>query len=116
MERIRIQRLEKELLKFINNIVTYTLRDKNLEWVSISAVKLTNDISHAKIYFTFLGEKSPQNVLDTLTKSSGFIKKEIAAAKFLRQIPELIFLHDDLENNARNIDKIFAKIHAEKEK
>jgi len=116
MVRIRIQRLEKELLKFINNIVTYKLRDKNLEWVSISAVKLSNDISHAKIYFTFLGEKSPQNILETLTKSSGFIKKEIAAAKFLRQIPELIFLPDDLEKNAQNLDKIFAKIHAEKEK
>ena len=116
MVRIRIQRLEKELLKFINNIVIYKLRDNNLEWVSISAVKLSNDISHATIYFTFLGEKSPQNVLETLTKSSGFIKKELAAAKFLRQIPELIFLPDDLEKNARHLDNIFAKIHAEKEK
>lgn len=116
MVRIRIQRLEKELLKFINNVVTYKLRDKNLEWVSISAVKLSNDISLAKIYFTFLGEKSPQQVQDTLNKSSGFIKKELAAAKFLRQIPELIFLPDDLEKNARHLDKIFAKIHAEKDK
>ena len=113
MPSIRIQRMEKELLKLFNNVINYKLRDKNLQWVSISEVKLSKDLSHARIYFTFLNKGSKKKIEQVLTKSSGFFKKEIASSKLLRVIPELSFFYDDLEENARHLEDIFAKIHAE---
>ncbi len=114
MPNIRIQRMEKELLKLFNNVLNHKLRDKNLQWITISEIKLSKDISHARVYFTFLNKGSKEKIKKVLTKSSGFFKKEIASSKLLRVIPELTFFYDELEENARHLDDIFKKIHAEK--
>jgi len=114
MSKIRIQRLEKELLKLMNNVLSFKIRDKNLTWVTITNIRLSNDMSHAKIYFSFLGENSKEEVLQSLQKSAGFFKNEIAKAKMMRTIPEIVFFYDELQENARKLDKILEKINSEK--
>jgi len=113
MPNIRIQRMEKELLKLISNTLHYKLRDNRLHFVTITAVTLSNDMSYTKIYFTNINKINHSKMEKILTKSSGFIKKEIAASKMLRIIPELHFIYDSTEENAHHLDDIFQKIHSE---
>lgn len=113
MARIRIKRLESELFKLISTTINFKLCDKNLTMVTITGVRLSNDLSYLRIFFSHFDETKTKNVLRSLKKSGGFIKNEIAKAKFMRKIPELIFEYDKLEENARDLDKIFAKIQAE---
>lgn len=114
MARIRVQRLEKELLRLISNTVNYKLRDSRLSLITITAVRLTNDFSLAKIYFTRMDNENHEVTQQALTRSSGFIKREIAAAKLMRAIPELRFLYDEMDEQARKLDSIFDTIHAER--
>jgi len=114
MARIRIKRLESELYKLISMTINYKLRDKNLAMVTVTGVKLTNDLSYLTIYFSHFDETDSEAVLRSLQKSSGFLKNEIAKAKFMRKIPDIIFEYDKLEENARDLDKIFAKIKSER--
>ena len=113
MARIRIQRLESELFKLISSVVNFKMRDRNLRMINISAVKLSNDMSHARIYFTSLDDAHHEKILQAFTKSKGFIKREIAAAKFMRTVPDLQFFYDETEENARHLDDLFAKIKSE---
>jgi len=113
MTRIRIQRLESELFKLISNVVNFKMRDKKLRMINISAVKLSNDMSHAKIFFTSLDDTHTDKILQAFRNSKGFLKKEIAAAKFMRSVPELHFFYDETEENARHLDDLFARIKAE---
>jgi ribosome-binding factor A len=110
---VHIQRLEKELLKLISSVINNELRDKKLEWVSITSVSLTNDLSYLNVYYSHLEKTSTKNVQKALEKSSGYIKREIANKKMMRKIPEINFHYDSIEENARNLDKIFEKIHSE---
>ena len=114
MARIRIQRLESELFKLISNVLTFKVRDKDLQMVNLSAVKLSNDFSYAKVFFSSLDKNIPK-VMAALERSKGFIKREIAAANFMRIVPELIFEFDELEEKARKMDEIFQKIHQEED-
>ena len=114
MSRIRIQRFEKELLKLVSSTINYKLRDKHLEFVSITSVKLSNDLSHAKFFYTHMNDEAREEIQKVLEKSTGFIKQTIASAKLMRRIPEIIFQYDEVEENARKLDKIFAVIDAEK--
>jgi ribosome-binding factor A len=114
MSRIRIQRFEKELLKLISNTINYKLRDKNLDFITITDVKLSNDMSHAKFFYTHMSDQSRSEIQKTLEKSTGVIKQAIASAKLMRRIPDIIFQYDEIESNARNLDKIFEQIKAEK--
>ena len=111
---VHIQRLEKELLKLISSVINNELRDKNLQWVSITSLSLSNDLSYLKVYYSHLNKTSTENVQKSLVKSSGYLKREIASKKMMRKIPEIIFNYDSVEENARNLDKIFEKIHSEK--
>jgi len=113
--RIRIQRFEKELLKLISNTINFKLRDKHFEFVTITAVKLTNDMSFARIYFSHMNKYKDAEIQKALNKSSGAIKKAIADMKLMRKIPDLIFSYDKIEDNARKIDQIFEKIKSEKQ-
>lgn len=113
MARIRIKRLESELYKLLSTVISFKLRDKNLTMVTVTGVKLTNDLSYLTIFFSHFDETNREIVLRSLKKSSGFLKNEIAKAKFMRKIPEIIFEYDKIEENARDLDKIFAQIKAE---
>ena len=115
MPRIRIQRFEKELLKLISNTINLKLRDKHFEFVTITAVKLTNDLSHAKIFFSHMNKYKDAEIQKALNKSSGAIKKAIAEMKLMRKIPDLVFSYDKVEDNARKIDQIFERIRSEKQ-
>ncbi len=115
MARIRIQRLESELFKIISKVLTFKVRDRDLQMVNLVEIKLTNDLSYAKIYYTTL-EPNIKQVQQALERSKGFIKNEIAAAKFMRVVPELIFKFDDQAEKARQLDDIFEQIHAEEKK
>ncbi|MBN1949225.1 MAG: 30S ribosome-binding factor RbfA [Candidatus Cloacimonetes bacterium] len=107
MPRIRVLRFEKELLKIISSTLEVKMRDKYLEFVAITAVKLSNDLSHAKIYYTHLDQHPRARVQETLEKASGQLKNEIARTKLMRRIPELTFIFDELEEKARKIDQLF---------
>lgn len=115
MSTIRIKRFESELQKLISQVITQKLRDKELTWVSISAVKLSPDLTHARIYFTHLTGGAHEKVQSALTRSTGRIKKEIANSKLMRVIPEISFFYDDLEEKAEHLEGIFKKIHSERE-
>ncbi|MCF7911321.1 MAG: 30S ribosome-binding factor RbfA [Candidatus Cloacimonetes bacterium] len=115
MPSIRIQRFEKELLKLMSRVVSYKLRDKNLAWVSITRVKLSPDLSYARVYFTHITNTSHEKVLDALKRCTGVIKHEIASAKMMRVIPDITFFYDDLEERADQLEEIFQKIHQEEE-
>lgn len=113
MGSIRVQRLEKELLKLISNVLSFKMRDKRLHFVTVTQVKLSPDFSHCKIFFSHMSDYSHEVVLKALIKSSGFIKREIASMKFMRIIPEITFVFDKESEKVRRLDDIFAKINSE---
>ncbi len=117
MKGIRIQRLEKELVRLLNNTLRTGMKDQRLKWVAISSLKLSPDLTTAKIFFSNLDLTEPrEELIKLLTKSSGFMKKQIAGAKIMRTIPELKFQYDDTEERASRIDGIFSTIKAEDDK
>ncbi len=113
MSSIRVKRMEKELKKLISSVVTFKLRNPNLEQITITAVRLTSDFSSARIFFTDLSDSPKEKIIKSLAKSSGFIKNEIAKAKMMRTIPDLQFLYDKVEEKAGKLEEIFRKIHEE---
>ncbi len=113
MNPIRKKRIEKELLKLISNTLEFKIRDKRLAFVSVTAVKISEDLAYAKIYYSTLSKAKIKDVEKGLSKAGGFIKNEIAKAKILRTIPELRFFYDDTQDKAERIEEILKKIHNE---
>lgn len=107
----RFERIGEEYKKEISNIINNKLKNPNVTGlISVTKVKVTNDLKFAKVYVSILNSKNLKETLEALKKSSGFIRTELARSVNLRNTPEIIFeLDDSLEYGAK-IDSILKDI------
>lgn len=112
----RLGRIEEEYKKELSQIIGYELKNPNVTGlISVTKVKVTNDLKYARVYVSVLNAKNVKDTIAGLKKSSGFIRSELARRVNLRNTPELIFeLDDSLEYGAK-IDTILKEIMPKKE-
>ena len=92
----RLGRIDEEYRKEISNIISYKLKNPNVTGlISVTKVKVTNDLKYAKVYVSILNSKNVKDTLAGLKKSSGYIRSELARKVNLRNTPELVFELDD---------------------
>ena len=80
-------------------------------FVTITDVKVSNDLSYAKVYFTVLDQNKINLTLKGLKEASGFIRHELRNRVDIRQIPELEFVYDESLEEAKKIEDIIDKLH-----
>ena len=112
----RLGRIEEEYRKELSQIIDYEVKNPSVTgMISVTKVKVTNDLKYAKIYVSILNAKNIKDTLAGLKKSSGYIRSQLAKRVNLRNTPELIFeLDDSLEYGAK-IDTILKEIMPKKE-
>lgn len=112
----RLGRIEEEYRKELSHIIGYELKNPNITGlISVTKVKVTNDLKYAKIYVSVLNAKNKKETLAGLKKSAGFIRSELAKRVNLRNTPELIFEWDDSLEYGAKIDTILKEIMPKKE-
>lgn len=87
-------------------------------FISVSTVRLSPDLSFAKVYVTFIKEENPQKVVDEMNARKGELRHKLGEKlrSHVRKIPELDFQYDDTMDYVEKIDKLFDKIKKEDEK
>lgn len=82
-------------------------------FVSIVEVKVSPDLSVAKVYLSMLMASDKQKVLDRVNGNKKEIRKALGEkiGKQVRIIPELAFFVDEVEENARRIDDIIKNLN-----
>jgi ribosome-binding factor A len=111
----KTDRLEKELQRVTNALFQGVITDPRLSGIDITRTKIAPDLSLLTIYFSNDEEHlTPEQTIELLVKSSGFIKKHIAGANIMRTIPQITFKYDNINTRVDSLDKIFRAIEAEK--
>jgi ribosome-binding factor A len=93
------------------------LRDKRgiLEHtlITIADVKMSPDLSVAKIYISMTLAKNKQLVLDKLNENKKDIRRSLGEkiGKQVRIVPEIIFFIDEVEDNAQRIEEIIKNLN-----
>lgn len=112
----RLGRIDEEYRKEISNIISYKLKNPNITGlISVTKVKVTNDLKYAKVYISLINSKNIKDSLAGIKKSSGFIRSELARNINLRNTPELVFELDESIEYGTKIDKILKDIMPKKE-
>ena len=115
-ENPRLGRIDEEYRKEISQIIGYELKNPSVTgMISVTKVKVTNDLKFAKVYVSVLNSKNIKDTLAGLKKSSGYIRSELAKRVNLRNTPELIFELDDSIEYGAKIDSILKEIMPKKE-
>lgn len=103
MAKYRQAKIDEEIARALGDIMR-TVRDARLEGCvfSITRVHAAPDLSTAEVFYSYLGNKSRDEVKKGIKSALGFIRSSLARKLSLRQTPELIFTYDiSMENGAR---------------
>ena len=99
----RARRVEEQLKRLLAEQIRREVKDPRVGLVTITAVEVSRDLSHATVYFTpFAGIGDAAAALDALQHAAGYLRHQIRNLMRLRIAPELEFrLDDSVERGAR---------------
>jgi len=106
MPTFRIERINRELLRRISDLIRTRIKDDSLREAVLSEVVCSKDLSHAKVYFRTLTPGSREKVEASLNKTAGVLRSMLGKGMRLRQVPELHFVYDTTEDRAQAIENI----------
>lgn len=96
MKSYRIERINETIKEILSEIVLDQLKDPRVGLVTITAVRVSNDMAVAKVYYSVMGEESERKETHKgLVSARNFMRKTIANELKLRTAPELRFVYDD---------------------
>ncbi|ABC78553.1 30S ribosome-binding factor RbfA [Syntrophus aciditrophicus] len=100
----------------IADILLRRIRDPRVSRLTVTGVKVSDDLRTARIFFVEMGEDSCHpETLEGLQKAGGFIRKELGKRLKLRYVPDLIFKPDSSFAYGSRIDQLINEIHREEE-
>lgn len=99
----RTDRVAAQIQRELAELVRVNLDSRKTGMITIQAVEVVRDFSHAKVYFTFLGgELDQRGVTQALKQAAPGLRHELGQRIRMRTVPELHFLHDDsIERGSR---------------
>ena len=91
----RSRRLEEQLLRLLADLVRREVKDPRIGAVTLTAVEVSPDLSHATVYFLPFGMgKDPAPVAEGLGKAAGYLRTMVGKQLTLRHTPQLHFKLD----------------------
>lgn len=116
MEFKRSQRVSELLREEISQIITQELKDPKIGMVTVTYIKLSDDLKSARVYVSVLGDtKNKESSLKGLERAKNWIRNQLGHRMQLKYIPQLTFCYDETIDYAQNIESILKKIHKEDE-
>lgn len=110
----RSRKVGEQIKRGIGELVQRELRDPRLQWVTVTAVQVTPDFSHATIYFTVLGgAKDLDQTLKALEKSEGYMRTKLGKLLKMRIVPQLHFKHDESVERGSYMETLIDEVVAE---
>jgi len=99
----RSRRIEEQIQRLLSELIRREVKDPRVGLVTITAVEVTRDLSHAKVFFLPFDGKHPiAEVRAALVSAAGFLRIHLKKQLQIRHVPELQFLPDEtIEHAAR---------------
>jgi ribosome-binding factor A len=110
-KQLRVDKVQELIKQELSNMLLMDVKDPRIKFVTVTDVKLTRDMSQAKVYVSIYGSKEEQKeVWDALQKAVGYMRTEIAKRIRLRFAPELVLERDTSLEYGAHIDSLLNEI------
>jgi ribosome-binding factor A len=103
MTRTRAERLAELIKAEASDIIQQGLNDPRIGFVSITSVEVSQDLRHARIFVSVLGDEDvKRRTMAGLDRATGHIRSELGHRIAIRFVPEVHFrLDDSIERGTR---------------
>lgn len=110
----RLQRINEIIKQELSLLIKFNLKDPRLnnDIISVTRVEATGDLRYAKVYVSIFEEGTKkQEAMELLTKSAGFLRKQIGKKLTTHYTPELLFELDNSIEYGLHIDTLLKKLN-----
>lgn len=109
---VRKDRIESIIKREIAPAILNKLNDPSLKSANVTDVVVTNDLSFATIYVSFLNDNDKKKGIQALIKAKGLLRTEVSRALSTRRTPDLIFKLDESSEYGSKIDTLLTKLNS----
>jgi ribosome-binding factor A len=110
----RPERVADILREEISQIVGYELEDPRLTMVTVTDVRLSDNLKAARVYVTVAGDEEEHRLaLTALRRAAPYVRKQVGLSLNLARTPEIHFVRDRVEEEGERVDKLLEKIEQE---
>ena len=109
---LKKEKLNNIIQRELSDIIQMEVKDPAIGFCTITGVEVTNDLSIAKVYVSFLN--NPQKRMEALQHSKGFIRTLLAKRLTVRKCPELQFVIDTSIEYGNKIESIIEELNQQK--
>lgn len=112
----RPERLAEVLRAEVTEIVGYEMDDPRLLSVTVTDVRVSENLREAKVFVVVGGEeKEIKEALKALQNAATFVRQQVALSLDLRHAPLINFVRDTVEENAARVDELLRELPLQKE-
>jgi ribosome-binding factor A len=106
----RTRRVGEQMRRDLSALIRTELRDPRLLMVSITAVDVSRDLSHAKAYVTILGDPAERGeIVDALNNASTLLRRELGRRMHIRTVPRVRFLYDEVVERGARLSSLISE-------
>jgi ribosome-binding factor A len=103
----RMRRVNEAIRQVIGDAVSCDLKDPRVGFVTVTDVRTSADLSHARVYVSVLGEPEARaETMDGLRSAHGYLQRRISGELHLKRTPTLEFSYDDTTDRAMRLDAL----------
>ena len=114
MPSLRSDKISDLLRKEISLIINKETKDPRLQKLNITAVKVSDDIGIATVFYTMIGEsiEKEKSSIDkkVLKKFSGMVRSRLSKTMQIRRVPVIQFRFDESIEYSDNIENLLKNL------
>jgi ribosome-binding factor A len=107
----RMRRVDEAVRAVLSDAIAKDLQDPRVGFVTVTGVKTSPDLRHARVYVSILGDEAVRaESLDGLRSARGFLQGRVAAELTLKHTPTIVFEFDESVDRGMRITQLLQDI------
>jgi ribosome-binding factor A len=103
----RMRRVDEAVRAVLSDAITSDLKDPRVGFVTVTDVKTSPDLRHARVYVSVLGDEAARAAsLEGLRSAHGYLQGRVARELHLKHTPQLVFAYDDTIDRGMRISQL----------
>ena len=108
----RSDRVAEQVRRDLADLIRSELKDPRVGMISLTAVELTPDYAHAKIFFSTLDDDHLEEIERGLKRAAGFLRRELGRRIHIHTLPELHFVFDRSIEHGISLSRLIDQANA----
>ena len=110
MRGARMRRVDEAMRAVLSDAIATDLKDPRIGFVTVTGVKTSPDLRHARVYVSVLGDEPERSAtIEGLRSAHGFLQRRLADELTLKHTPSLTFEYDESVDRGMRISRLLAE-------